>query len=729
MENEPPVPNGYRLIRELSRDGSRVVHLAADATGAQVTLTPLGRLADATALDRLTREMDAVSSLQHPNILPVSVVGDADGQAWLASPATADPDLDERLRSWGPLPVATLLPLARQVADALDAAHRVGVVHGGVRPGAVRLAAHTDRPYVTGFGESAAAPTADAAYQAPEQVTGGRVDARTDVHAFGGLLFRCLTGIPQFRGGPPVSAYRPELRELDTVLARAMAPDPGHRFATCGAVVDAATAGPPGVAPRPRRVRWPIVVAALAVVVLLVGAAVTVPRVVASMWPNSDDLARVPAAVRGDCELVSADPRLPDAQRLLGCTGGDGQQVLVGMYGDLAPAEAAYRALMATDPALHSGEGDCARSTGWEHRYPGAGTFRGRVLCDQAGTGTRLAWIDHENRTVAVAERADGNAAELYRSWARWVEQPAYPSREEQQLLDVVVESSCERAPAGPLDGLDGVVAAVECAPVGRGAGTVTYYRFADPDGLQRAYESDVRRSAAPAGVPCASEGTIGALGDSVHYVQSVPAGRLLCGTDPAGGPALSWTTDALRILARVTGGADRAALVNWWIWYGGPRKQATIDAINQQAAPPFPTAEEAELLQQIPGPSRDGCVRPTTDMVRLHLGDAAATAVACGTRNGPATAYYYRPADAAALAAAVAAPNGQACTSVPPGTAGAARYTRPDGSTGTLTCGTNNAGRAFVSWTDDQAKIVGFGFDTDAARLLQWWQTEAGPL
>jgi eukaryotic-like serine/threonine-protein kinase len=732
MENEPLVPEGYQLVRELARDGSRTVYLAEDrAGGGQVTLTLLGRLPDAGGLDRLARGMEAVTHLRHPNILPVRAVADGDDRAWLVCPAVADPDLGERLTAWGPLPVPTLLPLARQVADALDAAHRVGVVHGGVRPGAVRLTTGTDRPYLTGFGESATAASTDVEYRAPEQAVGGLVDPRTDVYAFGGLLFRCLTGVPPFRGAAQVSAYRPELRgELDHVVSRAMAADPAHRFTTCGAVVDAAEAAAPRIAARPRRVSRRLLIAALAVTALLGAAAVAAPRVAAAMWPAADDLARVPAAVRGACELAAPDQRLPAADRLLRCTDDGGQDVLLALYGDLPTATAAYQGVVTSDPALRSGEGDCARSTGWEHRYPGAGAFRGRVMCDQIGTGTRLAWVDHRNRTVAVAERADGNAAELYRSWARWVEQPAYPSPEEQQLLDTLFETSCKRAPAGPLDGLDGVVAGVECVPRGGGAATVTYYRFADRDGLQRAYESDVRRAAAPSGVYCASGSTTGALGEALYYVRSVPAGRLLCGTEPSGGPAVSWTSDALRILARVTGGADRAALINWWLQNHGPRWQADVDAINQQSAPPFPTAQEEELLRLIPGPSREGCMRPTTETVRNHVGDAAVVGVACGTWNG-ASAYYYRFADGAALAAVLGPPNGSDCTSAPPGTYAAAPYTRSDGSTGVLTCGNNDSGRPVVSWTDDQTRIlgVGVGVGLDAAQLLQWWQTEAGPL
>jgi hypothetical protein len=629
------------------------------------------------------------------------------------------------------------------------------VVHGGLRPGTVRFAAGTEQPYLTGFGVAAgstppaAGDLTDVENVAPEQVIGAPVDRRTDVYAFGGLLFRCLTGVAPFRGGDPgavlaavmhaepprMSAIRPELPgELDRVVATAMAKDPAFRFDTCAAVVEAAaaavgmgaTAPPPhGVAARSRRIGLRVVLAVLVVVALLGAVAVAAPHVAAAMWPTADDLARVPAAVRGDCDLAAPDPRLPNAQRLLRCT--DGQDVLVGLYPDEASADAAYRGLVAASPGARSGQGDCARTTGWEHRYPGVGDFRGRVLCDKTGTVARMAWVDRPNRAVAVAERADGNSSELYRTWSRWVELAAFPVPPEQELLDVMADSACQRAPAGPLDGLDGVVAAVECTPQGSGASTVAYYRFADREGLRRAYESDVALYVAPSGVFCPDAAASGA-GESDYHIRGVPFGRIACGTNESGVPAVTWTSDALLVMGRATG-SDRAALFEWSRTWTGPDQQAAADAINQQATPPFPTAQEDELLRQIPPASRRVCMRTSADTMLNHVGDTAAVGITCSTDNGPESVYYYRIADPARLNAAAGPSDGPDCATVAPGSYGAARYTRPDGSTGVLTCGTNDAGWASLTWSDEQAAVFVLAFDRDPATLLGWWQTEAGPL
>jgi hypothetical protein len=410
---------------------------------------------------------------------------------------------------------------------------------------------------------------------------------------------------------------------------------------------------------------------------------------------------------------------------VLRCTDG-GQDVIIGLFGDDAAADGAYRGLVASNTAVRSGAGDCARGTEWDHRYPGVGDPQGRVMCDRVGSTARVAWVDRSDRAVAVAERVDGNAFELYRSWARWVELPAFPTPQEQQLLDVMLEDTCERSPAGPLDGLAAVVAAVDCVPEGTGAGTVTYYRFADREALRRAYDADVARFAAPSGVPCRSEAGSGP-GSAPHYRHGVAFGQLACGTDGTGKPALTWTDDALLIMGHTTG-ADRPALINWWLYNHGPDEQDSAKALNQQLTPPFPTPQEDELLQLIPAASRVNCVRPTSETVRSYVEDATVVAVACTTTNGPGTVLYFRYADAAALGAEVGPGGGPDCQSNPPGFSGAARYTRPDGSSGTLYCGTDEDGDGYIGWSDEQASILAVAYYGDPAQLIRWWQAEAGP-
>jgi hypothetical protein len=120
--------------------------------------------------------------------------------------------------------------------------------------------------------------------------------------------------------------------------------------------------------------------------------------------------------------------------------------------------------------------------------------------------------------------------------------------------------------------------------------------------------------------------------------------------------------------------------------------------------------------------------MRTSPDTVRNHVGDTPAVGVTCSTANGPESVYY-RIADPARLNAAAGQSGGPDCATVAPGSYGSARYTRPDGSTGVLTCGTNDAGYAALTWSDEQAAVLVLAFDRDPATLLGWWQTEARPL
>ena len=187
--------------------------------------------------------------------------------------------IDER----GGLPVADVIRIGKQVADALDAAHRAGLVHRDVKPANV-LVPRGGPVKVTDFGIAKAAGSDDltrtgtvmgtARYLAPEQVNGRPTDPRTDVYALGLLMYEALVGHPPFGGdtdiatamarlttsAPAIRAERPEVSQaLDDVIHRCLARQPAARFGSAAAVRDALdrarldpTGAIPGpVAPRP----------------------------------------------------------------------------------------------------------------------------------------------------------------------------------------------------------------------------------------------------------------------------------------------------------------------------------------------------------------------------------------------------------------------------------------------------------------------------------------------
>ena len=206
-------------------------------------------------------------------------------------------DLKELLRREGALPPARAVALAAQVADALDAAHRRGLVHRDVKPSNVLLDSEDGREhcYLADFGLTQSTTDRGPAdgqgmgtidYVAPEQIRGEPLDGRADQYALACLLFECLTGSVPYRARSDVAAIFAHLEEpvpraseraadlpaaIDPVLARGMAKLPEERFASCSELVaEASTALGVAAAARPARrlLLAALVVAAVAVAVV-----------------------------------------------------------------------------------------------------------------------------------------------------------------------------------------------------------------------------------------------------------------------------------------------------------------------------------------------------------------------------------------------------------------------------------------------------------------------------
>jgi TolB-like protein len=263
----------YRIEREAGRGGFAVVYLAHDVrhdrpVGLKV-LHP--EIAAALGVERFQREIQLAARLQHPHILGVFDSGEAAGQLWYAMPYVEGESLRQRLDRERQLPVADAVRIAQEVADALDHAHRHGVIHRDIKPENILL---TERhAMVADFG-IARAVGADAltqtgmaigtpAYMSPEQASGdSTVDARSDLYALGCVLYEMLAGEPPFTG-PTVQAIlaralteapRPvhTIRDavpvaLDDVIAKAIARVSADRYASGSELanaVAAAAAGP-----------------------------------------------------------------------------------------------------------------------------------------------------------------------------------------------------------------------------------------------------------------------------------------------------------------------------------------------------------------------------------------------------------------------------------------------------------------------------------------------------
>ncbi|MEV5439283.1 serine/threonine-protein kinase [Streptomyces sp. NPDC052682] len=264
---------GYRIEQEIGRGGMAVVYrardLRLDRTVALKLLAPeLAR--NDTFRRRFTHESRAAAAIDHPHIVPVFEAGETDGILYIAMRYVSGSDLRHLLDREGPLPPATALRIAAQVASALDAAHDHGLVHRDVKPGNILVSRGTDSDhpehvYLTDFGLTKKSlsltgfttvgqfvGTLD--YVAPEQISGRPVDARCDVYGFACVVHETLAGHPPFRRDddmallwahqyddpPPLTRARPDLPEqVDAVFAKALAKSPDDRYPSCLAFVAA----------------------------------------------------------------------------------------------------------------------------------------------------------------------------------------------------------------------------------------------------------------------------------------------------------------------------------------------------------------------------------------------------------------------------------------------------------------------------------------------------------
>ena len=213
----------YKIIEKLGQGGMGEVYVAEDSRlDRKVALKILPEhLSDRAELrERFEREARAVSSLNHPHICTLHDIGEQDGIHYLVMEHLVGETLEARLAK-GPLPLEQTLEYAIQIADALDKAHRQGVVHRDLKPGNIMLVKSGAKLLDFGLAKLqatetptnlSALPTEQAnltaegtilgtlQYMAPEQLEGKEADSRTDIFAFGAVVYEMATGKKAFEG-------------------------------------------------------------------------------------------------------------------------------------------------------------------------------------------------------------------------------------------------------------------------------------------------------------------------------------------------------------------------------------------------------------------------------------------------------------------------------------------------------------------------------------------------
>jgi serine/threonine protein kinase len=281
----------YRIEREIGAGGMATVYLARDVRHGRTVAVKVLRsdVAAAMGVERFQHEVTLTAALQHPHILSLFDSGQAAGCLYYVAPYVGGESLREKLEREGQLRIDQALEITRQVADALDHAHRHGIVHRDIKPGNILLAAFggdgRSHALVADFGIARALPhagsseglaTADShrltqtgitlgtpMYMSPEQAMGdSRVDARSDIYSLGCVAYEMLAGEPPFNRASAESLAARKLSasissialirssvpaSVDSIIRRALLPVAADRYATAGefaAALSAAFATP-----------------------------------------------------------------------------------------------------------------------------------------------------------------------------------------------------------------------------------------------------------------------------------------------------------------------------------------------------------------------------------------------------------------------------------------------------------------------------------------------------
>ena len=348
----------YEIITLLGAGGMGEVYEARDS---RLDRTVAIKISSVRFTERFEREARAISSLNHPHICALYDIGREDSVDFLVMEHLEGETLEARLRR-GPLPIEEALRIAIQIASALDAAHRKGVIHRDLKPGNVMLTRGGAKLLDFGLAKMGSPATSVAIetigltqpapltaegtilgtypYMSPEQLEGKETDARSDIFSFGAMLYEMITGRRSFEGSspasliaavmstnpPPVSTMQPMASPaLDRLVRKCLAKSPDDRWQTAGDLLSelqwitetGSNAGVPAPVAAKRRNRERLAwLAAGIAAVLLVGSLVWMAARLRKEPPAAEVRFQIPAPDKLNFFYYSVPAVSPDGQRI-----------------------------------------------------------------------------------------------------------------------------------------------------------------------------------------------------------------------------------------------------------------------------------------------------------------------------------------------------------------------------------------------------------------------------
>lgn len=486
----------YELVSLLGTGGMGEVYEATDTRLSRtvaIKVLPEHLASDPSRRERFEREARAISALNHPHICTVHDVGKQDGIHYLVMELVEGETLERRLAS-GRLPLDQAVEYAIQIADALDKAHRKGVVHRDLKPGNVMLTGRGVKLLDFGLAklragrawtsELSQAPTEEALtaegtipgtlrYMAPEQLEGGEADSRTDIFAFGALVYEMVTGTRAFEGKsqagliaaimssepqPMVGLQRATPPALGHVVSRCLEKDPEDRWQAASDVMQelkwartesvdrpSTSYGDAGLRRRLNRLRWATVLtgivaaASLAAFVLtpapdtpgsrpvqfqiFPGAGTYIPGaygVPFAVSPDGGSIVLVGSAADGNTQLWLRPFGSEVAQPVAGTEGAlgpfwapDGERIgfFAGDKLEWVPASGGEPRVMASGVRGEMSSG----ATG------GASWSREDVILFKAAPNSGLARVALSGGAIATATELDSERAEINHFWPQFL--------------------------------------------------------------------------------------------------------------------------------------------------------------------------------------------------------------------------------------------------------------------------------------------------------------------